>query len=278
MLSAGESHGAWLGPAPETNAFEAVFMTEQQVERHIRWDGLPAVVREIGGPVRAFRSFRGQRNYPGWYWSSTTGRRVGFESWVERDHLVALDFDPDVVDVLSQPFWLFWPDPQTGRRRRHAPDFLVRRRGDRWLVLDSRPFELIGDRDREAFAAMSAAAALVGWDYAVWDRLAPVVATNQRWLGGYRHPRCLNPGIARDLLEVFSTPQPLISGAERVGDPLGTLPVLYHLIWRGWLVADLTAVLSHRTVVRCAPDLANMAEVAELVNELAADELAAGAW
>jgi hypothetical protein len=27
------------------------------------------------------------------------GRLVGFESWVERDHLVALDFDPSVVAV-----------------------------------------------------------------------------------------------------------------------------------------------------------------------------------
>jgi hypothetical protein len=35
-------------------------------------------------PVRSFPSFKGQRNYPGWFWSSTMGRHVGFESWVER--------------------------------------------------------------------------------------------------------------------------------------------------------------------------------------------------
>jgi hypothetical protein len=38
------------------------------------------------------RRLRGQRSFPGWYWSATMGRRVGFESWVERGHLVALDF------------------------------------------------------------------------------------------------------------------------------------------------------------------------------------------
>jgi hypothetical protein len=38
---------------------------------------------EDGRPVRSFPSYRGQRNYPGWYWSATMGRRVGFESWVE---------------------------------------------------------------------------------------------------------------------------------------------------------------------------------------------------
>jgi hypothetical protein len=36
-------------------------------------------------PVRSFPFYKGQRNYPGWYWSATMGRRVGFESWVERD-------------------------------------------------------------------------------------------------------------------------------------------------------------------------------------------------
>jgi len=58
------------------------------------------------------------KNFPGWYWSATLGRRIGFESWVERDHLVALDFDPTVSDVVSQPFTLLW-DAGTRRRRRH---------------------------------------------------------------------------------------------------------------------------------------------------------------
>ena len=36
-------------------------------------------------PVRGFASFRGQRNWPGWWWFSRTGEHVGYESWVERD-------------------------------------------------------------------------------------------------------------------------------------------------------------------------------------------------
>ncbi len=35
-------------------------------------------------PARSFPSYKGQRNYPGWFWSATMGRLVGFESWVER--------------------------------------------------------------------------------------------------------------------------------------------------------------------------------------------------
>jgi hypothetical protein len=39
------------------------------------------------------------------------GRLVGFESWVERGHLVALDFAPEVTAIVSQPFWLCWQSP-----------------------------------------------------------------------------------------------------------------------------------------------------------------------
>ena len=36
-------------------------------------------------------------------------RACGFESWLERDHLMLLAFDPDVAGIASQPFWLRWP-------------------------------------------------------------------------------------------------------------------------------------------------------------------------
>lgn len=34
---------------------------------------------------------------------ATTGAHVGFESWLERDHLMLLDFDPGVVGIAAQP-------------------------------------------------------------------------------------------------------------------------------------------------------------------------------
>ena len=257
-----------IGQAGSAGDFEAVFVTEGGVERRVPWEWLPEVVGELGRPARSFPSYRGQRNFPGWYWSSKMGRRIGFESWVERDHLVALDFDASVVRIVSQPFWLLWS--HGGKQRRHAPDFLVSSADGGVLVLDSRPQELIGERDREAFEATGRACAVLGWRHAVWDRLDGVVVANQKWLAGYRHPRCFDELVAARLLEVFQRPRPLVDGAELVGDPLGTLPVLYHLMWKQLLVADLSVVLSHRTVVRCAPQVANLARVANLADELAA--------
>ncbi|MEH0450136.1 hypothetical protein [Streptomyces sp. B21-101] len=55
---------------------------------------------------------------------------------MERDRLLLLDFDPSVVGIGSQPFWLHWHDGE--RERRHAPDYFVRRADGSAVVVDIR--------------------------------------------------------------------------------------------------------------------------------------------
>ena len=62
--------------------------------------------------MRGFPSYKGQRNRVGRWWTATTGSLVGYESWLERDLLMLLDFDPDVVGIAAQPFWLLWTTPE----------------------------------------------------------------------------------------------------------------------------------------------------------------------
>ncbi|MDX6341966.1 MAG: hypothetical protein QOH87_2104, partial [Trebonia sp.] len=88
-------------------------------------------------PVRSFQWAKGASHFPGLWWSSTTGDHVGFESWLERDHVMAMDFDPDITGIASQPFWLHWRD-EDDRARRHAPDFFARRRDGSAVVVDVR--------------------------------------------------------------------------------------------------------------------------------------------
>jgi hypothetical protein len=66
-----------------------------------------------------------------------------------------------------------------------------------------------------------------------------VHAANLRWLSGYRHPRFVQPGLAARLGEVFAEPGPLLAGASAAGDPVAVLPVLFGMLWRGELAADL---------------------------------------
>lgn len=55
-------------------------------------------------------------------------------------HVMALDFDPAVGAIASQPFWLLWPAAEGGGRyRSHAPDYFVRRVDGSAVVVDCRP-------------------------------------------------------------------------------------------------------------------------------------------
>ena len=54
------------------------------------------------------------------------------------------------------------------------------------------------------------------------------------------------------LRAAFAAPAPLVDGAEAAGDPIAVLPVLYHLLWRRELAADLSVPLHPATVVALA--------------------------
>lgn len=201
-------------------------------------------------PVRRFRSYRGQRHLSGQWWSATTGRHVGFESWLERDQLVALDFDPAVVGIASQPFWLFWSAEEPAPRpRSHAPDYFVRKVDGTGVVIDCRPVDRRGPRDLAAFESTRRACELVGWEYRLLGAPDPIVTANLRWLSGYRHPRHRISEIAERLRAAFADPLTLMDGATAVGDRIAVLPVLFHLIWQHELNADLSLPLRGETIV-----------------------------
>ncbi|GCB42774.1 hypothetical protein [Streptomyces sp. NL15-2K] len=58
---------------------------------------------ELAAPARKFAAFKGQKNFTGDYWAATSRSLVGYESWVERDAAMALDFDPAVVALAPSP-------------------------------------------------------------------------------------------------------------------------------------------------------------------------------
>ncbi|WP_406448839.1 TnsA-like heteromeric transposase endonuclease subunit [Streptomyces sp. NBC_01622] len=203
-------------------------------------------------PVRPFRWSRGDRHFSGWYWAVTVDRHVGYESWLERDRLILLDFDPLVTGMASQPFWLHWHDGE--RERRHAPDYFVRRQDGSALVVDVRADERIEPKDAAAFEVTRGACARAGWEFERVGTPAPVLMANVRWLSRYRHSRCFREDIATALRSMFALPCPLLEGARLVGETLVTLPVLFHLLWRHELAADLSGhLLGPATQVRSGP-------------------------
>jgi hypothetical protein len=96
--------------------FEVAYATTAGDQIRVRLESVP--------PVRRGSSYRGQRHLSGRWLSATDGRHVGSESWLERD-LMLLDFDPTVIAIGSQPFWLRWSEgsgrPVARRHRDRAP-------------------------------------------------------------------------------------------------------------------------------------------------------------
>jgi hypothetical protein len=231
--------------------FKVSYVAGDGAERQVPLAEAALVAFEQALPVRRFTAHRGQRHLSGLWWSATTGGHVGFESWLERDHLMALDFDPAVTGITSQPFWLRWTGSGGGRVS-HAPDYFARRADGSAVVVDCRPAGRRKPADVEKFEAAARACALAGWEYELRGAADPVVTANLRWLAGYRHPRHRVPALARVLREAFAVPAPLMAGAGVAGDPVATLPVLFHLLWRGELTADLSVPLGEQTVVSVA--------------------------
>ncbi|MCI2421091.1 TnsA-like heteromeric transposase endonuclease subunit [Saccharopolyspora sp. K220] len=235
------------GVSPPVDVVEVGFALDGE-EHRLPLTEVWSVPFETCSPARSFPSYRGQRHFPGLWWSATTGRHVGFESWLERDRLMLLDFDPDVVGISSQPFWLLWT-ADNGRTRSHAPDYFARLADGRGLVVDVRPPDRIKPSDAVAFDLTRCCCDALGWDYTVLGADDEVLVANVRWLAGYRHPRHQVPELAGQLRTVFASGLGLHDGAERVGDPIAVLPVLFHLLWQHELHASLSRPLHPDTLV-----------------------------
>ena len=69
---------------------------------------------------------------------------------------MALDFDPVVTGIASQPFWLRWTG-EGGGRVSHAPDYFARRADGSAVVVDCRPAERRKPPDMEKFEATARA-------------------------------------------------------------------------------------------------------------------------
>jgi hypothetical protein len=213
-------------------------------------DGLGEAVRypfEAADPVRAFPAYRGQRSYPGWWWSSTTGGHVVFESWLERHHIMEFDRRRDVTGISGQPFALVWTDG--AKRRSHVPDLFVRHRDGSATVVDCRPVDRADDDFYRNAAVTAGVCEAVGWAYLMAGTPNPVRAANLRWLAGYRRRYVRDDRVADQLLGLAAVPVALIDAAGMVGDPVAVLPTLFQLLWCGDLEADLDRPLADHCLV-----------------------------
>lgn len=215
------------------------------------WDwqlGEPPV--RLMHPVRNPTTSAKQRHIAVFAYSTTTRSSHLVESGLEHDLVRVVDRDPATAWILTQPFKLAVGGP-TGFE--HTPDLLTQDRCGRVTVWDARPRERKDQTFERAVAATGAACQEVGWEYRVFAGLGTAERLNLLWLHGSRleptwfaqYERLIREGAA--------------GGAQTLGDLFALKPgdgraraTVWHLLWRGDLLADLTTPLQERTRVALA--------------------------
>ncbi len=208
-------------------------------------------------PPPAPVSYKGQPNLSGWYWFATTDEHVLYKSRLALQALRMLDFNPVVEAIAAQPFGMMWRDPTSKKKPKvHVPDYFVKRSVGRDLVVDVKASRYADKPKFKSVAAASRRACdAIGWDYEVVTGYDPVFLTNMQWLAAYRSPQVMSEEIAATILETVEDPAATATIGKVINAgsiPALTRPVVFHLMWKGILVADLSEPLSSTSVVRLA--------------------------
>ncbi len=201
-------------------------------------------------PVRKSSVVRGQPNMPGLWFSSVMRRHVGYESLLERNRMVLLDFAADTAGYLEQPLKLTYR--AGGKKRVHTPDLLVWRHDGSLVLCNVKSSENLG---RGSFPAQSEACAqfceLERIDYEVLTEPDRQVLENVRWLSGYWGVGTEDSPAYRAMLErLLDQPGTIGDLIEASGEhPVVSRPVLFSAIWSRRFSIDLNEPLSNDTKV-----------------------------
>ena len=186
---------------------------------------------------------------PGRWFSITAGRFLEYESLLERDWMLLMDFDREVEWICEQPLRLrYMKDEQPAS---HVPDLMVWRAGTPELC-DVKCEERLEDPEfRAQVEATGLACAEAGFGYRVLSEPDSQLLVNVRWLAGFRERPPDPDGERSRMLSVLATSSLTIG--ELLADACeGMLarPVLMHLLWAGDALADLSDPIDNETIVR----------------------------
>lgn len=205
-------------------------------------------------PVRRPSNRGGVRKNIGKTPSLKAGRNIWWESLLERDYILLLEIDPDVVTYTEQPFRITYT--LDGKVHRYTPDFLVERKNKRQVVEVKRKEKASTEAFRLFRLAVEPEIRKLGCEFVVATeeniRVRPLL-DNTKTLRGYARTPFLPGQVV--LCRKFLRENEGASIADLVGALSGqgvTLPVVYALIYRGTLAVDFNLLLDPRSAVRSA--------------------------
>lgn len=201
-------------------------------------------------PVREPANTKHQRSRPSWLYVETVGDHVTCRNRLAERNLLMLDYDPQVVDILPEPFVLL-PNPRSAKGL--TPDFLVRLTDGRRAIVDVVSEHRAGQqRTQRHLRLMAQACELVGYEHWALGEPNHVVCRNVRWLAGYRRALPHMRHLIHAVLEAagdHDEPATVAGLAQAAGRRALGLPVVFHLLWHRLLRCDLTRFLDDDTPV-----------------------------
>jgi hypothetical protein len=194
-------------------------------------------------PVRSAGVYERQRHMPGRWFSTTAGRFLEYESLLERDWMLLLDFDREIEWICEQPLRLRYQ--LDDKPASHVPDLLVWRAGCPELC-DVKSVERLDDPlFQSQVKATGQACAEAGIGYRVLAEPDRQLLANVRWLAGFRARPTDLDGERTRMLAVLATGGctigELVAGAR---EAMLARPVLMNMLWAGEALADLSEPLA----------------------------------
>lgn len=199
-------------------------------------------------PVRSPGVYRRQRHMPGRWFSTTADGFLEYESLLERDWMLLMDFDREVDWIREQPLRLRYL--KDGAPASHVPDLLVWR-GARPELCDVKSEERLDDPEFQAqVRATGLACAEAGLGYRVLSQPDPQLLVNVRWLAGFREPPPDPESERARMLSALRAGPSTISGLlANAGERVLARPVLMHMLWSGDALIDPTIPIGDDSVV-----------------------------
>jgi hypothetical protein len=193
-------------------------------------------------PVR--RLSRRTHGLNGLFPSLKTGRMVWFESFLERDFIHLLEFEPGVVSFTEQPLTLAYL--HQGKARHYTPDFHVQLESQCQFLVECKPAAFLDHQDNPLkFAAARAWCAERGWTFRVVTeaeaRPQPRLA-NVKLLARYARLSVAPQLQSRAFAVLLAAPALSLGQLARQlapADPVSALPGLLHLAAHHAITLDL---------------------------------------
>lgn len=195
----------------------------------------------------------GRRSCTGWYQSIKAGDGLPYESLLERDALLLLDFDPDVAHLSVQPETFVWMD--ANRQRRYTPDIRLETVGGEVIYRQVKPASrlaadpTLGGR----LSAIEAECAARGARHEMWldtdIRRQPRLSNVRRLRASIAVLATVNLHAIRTIINCLPFPSSLGAAAEALGGKAVHTNVVLGLVAIGELAADLDRPLDENTVL-----------------------------